>query len=127
MDKVAPYLPYGVKIINEKWQHVILEVEHLETSKDGNFRYWFRPYLRPLSELVKDEPDGESLLDELRFSSELNWCDAYDEFLNCFDIDNPEYMSTAPYEIVIWLLKNHFDIFDLIDKGLAIDINALEK
>lgn len=28
-------------------------------------------------------------------------------------------------EVIVWLLKNHFDIYDLIPKGLAIDATGL--
>ena len=35
--------------------------------------------------------------------------------------------KTLEYECMIDLLKNHYDVFGLITKGLAIDINTLEK
>ena len=35
--------------------------------------------------------------------------------------------ETLKYHFFEKLLKNHFDVFGLIEKGLAIDINTLEK
>jgi hypothetical protein len=35
--------------------------------------------------------------------------------------------NKEPFEIVMWLIKNHFDIAGLIEKGEAIDVNTLDK
>jgi hypothetical protein len=31
------------------------------------------------------------------------------------------------YDLAVWLFENHFDVFGLIEKGLAVDINALNQ
>ncbi len=36
-------------------------------------------------------------------------------------------MKNCPYEVMEKLLSWHFDVFSLIEKGLAIDINTLTQ
>lgn len=78
--------------------------------------------LRPLSDLTEEREFGEynMKLEEIVTESE-QYCDAYDEWLEIF-IDDPDtsIILQAPYEVVQELLKWHFDIFGLIDKGLSI-------
>ena len=41
-------------------------------------------------------------------------------------VDNGIY-SALEYPEYCWLFENHFDVFGLIEKGLAIDINTLKN
>lgn len=69
-----------------------------------NFHHTLKPILRPLSDL-KNYP-GNTLLDfdVLKYTNDI---------------------KLIRYGDVLWLLEQHFDIFGLIDKNLAIDINTL--
>ena len=54
---------------------------------------------------------------------------SYQYYINEFDKwESPSaYLnSRAPYGFVLNLLEWHFDVFGLIEKGLAIDINTLK-
>jgi hypothetical protein len=78
-----------------------------------------RPVLRPLSEL-----DWQIIINELHG----NMCDAYFDFIDSWH-ENSTIQDTRfeqmPYEIISILFREHFDVFGLIEKGLAIDINTL--
>ena len=87
--------------------------------------YELFPILRPLSDLTKKiEIDGETFrpfhkLDhdfELQNNTYLCLILHGARIINLFD---------HPYEIMQKLFEWHFDVFGLIDKGLAIDINTL--
>ena len=84
------------------------------------------PVLRPLSDLNYDEnPDlfdeiwsinGDFMTDGADFK-DINSIQAECEIIPFMD-------WVSMYN---WLLKHHFDVFGLIDSGLAIDINALNQ
>lgn len=78
-----------------------------------------KPILRPLSDLIIDEDIIED------FIGIGNWCNAYDEYLDSWYPD-ASYAKEAPYAIFEYFLTNHYDVFGLIDNGLAIDINTIK-
>ena len=47
-----------------------------------------------------------------------------DDYLIQKDHKSNQYLS---YNFQTWLISNHFDVFGLIEKGLAIDINKLSQ
>ena len=80
--------------------------------------FWL--YLRPLSEI-----DWQKFINE----NHLEMCDVIHDFIDYFidrkaeEFDKIKY---APFIIIQWLLKEHYDIFRLIERGDAIDINTLK-
>lgn len=78
-----------------------------------------KPILRPLSDLTKEiEVDGEKFVpfDELKsYSFELNKDRKWSKVV----------LEDMPYSEVLKLYSWHFDIHNLINRGLAIDINEL--
>ena len=88
----------------------------------------FKPILRPLSDLTKEiKINGEKFVPITTIELEVEqWCDAYQEWMDAY-IDYPRQLKVmqAPYEIIEKLFEWHFDVFGLIDEGLAIDINTL--
>ena len=100
--------------------------------KFNNENEYFKPILRPLSDLeeyiyLEDVSDFDvRLVDE--FENIIDgWCEAYDEWWN---LNFPHYllmMDSCPWEVMQKLLELNFDVFGLIDKGLAIDINTIKK
>lgn len=74
-----------------------------------------KPILRPLSDLTKEE--FKLKLKEIKYRTDSNGIESI-----ISDVKN----SVAEYEVMVMLFKNHFDVFGLIDKGLAIDINSLK-
>ena len=76
----------------------------LNNASDLRFANTFKLILRPLSDLeyTKFEFQNDEYVVDMGLSSSLSWTD---------------------WE---YLFSNHFDVFGLIKKGLAIDINTLE-
>jgi len=137
LKHLAPYLPYGLECNYDtridKGAHYGINCRITGADHDGVklemplgwlvYKY-IKPILRPLSDLTEEEV------------SELT------KICHCFEY-NKEYLQldclwflTLDYEIDIEfsevfkltqkLFEWHFDVFGLIEQGLAIDINTLE-
>ena len=154
LKHLAPYLPYGVIINCDFKDGDILpcELEGLTTDEaflngaDWNYKENsdFKPILRPLSDLTKYiDGVGVPMLEILKINGKPNRKIDRCKFDGSF-IREPQYNATEvtkeSWEIsetifypslkvktYEWLLKYHFDVFGLIEKGLAIDINTLSQ
>ena len=114
LKHLAPYLPYGLKIKTkhgfdtmETLNGWLVNGDHEESycyEDHPNETLEFKPILRPLSDVVKM---NKSLYESYLMSG-------------C-EIDRMPYLS------ILACLENHYDIFGLIDAGLAIDINTIWK
>jgi hypothetical protein len=71
--------------------------------------WMFKPILRPLSDLTKEELINQG------FSHHIDYL--------THEKQDP---LKAPYDMVQYLLSQHYDIFNLIPNNLAIDINTLK-
>ena len=131
LKHLAPYLPYGLNYqrINRFGE---IETELLEGKSLNDFYVKdIKPILRPLSDLT------EALKDIYRFASNVEikqydyvlYVDYYlmDEKFNDNIYRRPFNFDGCPQGIYKQLIEHHFDVFGLIDKGLAIDINTLNK
>ena len=123
LKHLAGYLPYGLRVkVDYYSQHegrifnfspTIL----LDFSRD---EYIVKPILRPLSELTKEiEVNGKN----------VNIFDRIEIYKGSGVDYLIEQIRFGFVEVIIYniLLENHFDVFGLIEKGLAIDINTLNK
>lgn len=143
---LAPYLPYGLNINNNEVNlSMVIDVRDYEPpiklvgidSVVGST--YLKPILRPLSDLTKEiEINGIPIIpfDEiyigvesynvniLRYSMYVEYWMMGERFVDHIykikDFDN------CPYRIMEKLFEWHFDIYGLIEKGLAIDINTLK-
>jgi hypothetical protein len=120
---LAPYLPYGLKSI---YNGRIVEIEAVgneyiltDESFQENIKFeHIKPILYPLSYIK----NFEDIMDEF---SEYSWEVFENHFfvlgrtLNCFD--------SITYTIAELCFKHNLDLFGLIEKGLAIDINSIKK
>ena len=123
LKHLAPYLPYGLNWYaedNDSKEYEELPTVKINLSDEiieiGSIEVdipdlpildelTVLPILRPMSDLVKNE-----------FEEDLGkWIGEYQE-LHVDDID---------YGIVKNYFKHHFDVFGLIEKGLAIDMNTI--
>lgn len=135
---VAPYLPYGLKglVIYSKNHSEICYLDirsdinnYVSIDEFINGTYPIKPILRPLSDLTNEiEHNGEKFI-----PSELLW------YINVGHIDyitkEREYninkygynrwLDRIPFSIVQKLIEWHFDIYGLIHKKMAIDINTI--
>lgn len=121
---LAPYLPYGLTgLLNETNDDCFIigaseDYIYTDSSFDELYYTDIKPILRPLSDIK----NFEDIMDEF---SEYSWEMFENAFfvlkraLNCFD--------SITYTIAELCFKHHLDLFGLIEKGLAIDINTLEK
>lgn len=142
LKHIAPYLPYGVHIKHNEGAKLIICGAFKKYNADDFFIYsllnWdkdvkstdAKPILRPLSDLTKEiehngkkfvpiekinEVDGEY---QIRVEDGVMWfCDSCD--LELFEVMR---CSALVEKLFDW----HFDVFGLIDNGLAIDINTLK-
>ena len=102
-------LPYKVKVcLYEKETCILLGIDGCEVYLDvdsDSFRIEsIKPYLRPLSSITDEEMDAYTNTGS---------------FLHANGIPYNLFYTT---EGLIFLLNNHFDIFGLIPKGLAIEV-----
>lgn len=132
LKDLAPYLPYGLTFLSHKHRFkygtkTVLIANGLSLNDDKNVVIEFlyddelifsnemktcTPILRSLSDLTEEqyaELDLNHNFSIVRFSD--------------LEKDPTRY----PYTIVQKLIEWHFDVFGLIEKGLAIDINTLEQ
>ena len=126
LKHLAPYLPYELKILNGKEYDIVNGIDnktvislfrgHLEnfTTIEN-----VKPILRPLSDLTKEIKVNGNLftpnhhpLFKIFISADMDWF-----------IDNCPFF--VDYGQVQKLLEWHFDVFGLIELGLAIDKNTL--
>ena len=116
---LAPYLPYSLKVSKLHTMHTCLgigSIDHiLTTQKEA-----YKPILRPLSDLTKEiEIDGKKfvpkesigLIHDISGNNILN-------FRTGERID----VLCLPYFMVEKLFEWHFDVFGLIDQGLALPL-----
>ena len=135
LEHIACYLPYRLKAYYpyKTMSGVVVENKIFTIDsivQDGRgYPYWthdkkflsntsfngkgfntsdFKPILRPLSDLTKEELKNQG------FETHIDYL--------THEKGNPIF---APYQMVEYLFSQHFDIFNLIDQDLAIDINKI--
>lgn len=122
-------LPYGVKVafLNEDLTHhsepkTLIRIECINNlnysrleDEDGNTTIveFVKPYLFPFSSMTEEQKK------ELNDITDLDIEIAISHIKN----DTPNYVTCL--NRLNWLLKNHFDIYDLIPMGLANDATGL--
>ena len=134
---LAPYLPYGLKlqyVVREKVEKtgIMKSIIHNEDEThptkvsiewgDAEHIWMFKPILRPLSDLNKEiNINGEKHQMWLLINSQRALDNGKIVNMNGYRYDILE----LSYIRIQTLLKFHFDVFGLIPKGLAIDINTI--
>jgi hypothetical protein len=122
LKHLAGYLPYELRVLNKDiGGSYILSVGLIEQTID--FPEVFKPILRPLSDLTKEiEVNREKFVPLLT----VNHNGLVFTLNNQFKIEGAYYdVIEMPFDFVQQLQEWHFDIYGLIDAGLAIDINTL--
>ena len=128
LKHLAAYLPYGltglsieenlgIEIIKGFSTYGKYNITSLITDVDDIDITLFKPILRPLSDLKKEiEVNSEKFVPNLK----MQW-------MFCSDFNYNQYILNGNLEFrkMQDLLEWHFDIYGLIDAGLAIDINTL--
>lgn len=131
LKDLSSRLPYGVKIsIPELWSSKknIEVLNEIFKGDDGLYRVndsgmlieHIKPYLFPLSSMTEEQKNEcfkGTPLELDKYGDIAAKCDFYG---GCQYADLEMYL-----EVIDWLLKNHFDIYDLIPMGLANDATGL--
>lgn len=150
LEHLAPYLPYNCKVRFEK--DVEIPYKNQPLQKKGNIikldcflllikNADFKLILRPLSDLTKEiEHNGERFVPakeimkiigyddnyingSIYLENDAVWCES-----NLFE--NDFIFGYHSNTILNWICKKliswHFDINNLIEKGLAININTIK-
>lgn len=97
---------------------------HVQLSYSG-----FKLHLRPLSDLTKEIDYNGKTYEYLEWLRTFCICDAEHDFIDACQDCPPsidEKLKVCPYNLIQKLLEWHFDVFGLIEKGLAIDMNTLK-
>ena len=123
LKHLAGYLPYRLKIryIERNETH---DLEYHNIMSICSEQNHLKPILRPLSEFG----DSDDLRKVHKFIGLGNWCEVYDQYFKVW-FENPcsvdKLILQAPKEIFDYFLSKHFDVYNLIEKKLAIDINKI--
>jgi len=140
LEHLAPYLPYGLKakgfwgvrtinsLCKEKENYYWVEFDEKEKRKE---QVWtIQPILRPLSDLTKEIPmkDGlgewkpkEVLRDIIMKKGKYS---SYD--ISWIDTITPSKLELLSFWLNNQLIEWHFDVFGLLDKGLAVNYNDVK-
>ena len=140
INHLAPYFPYGLKAlvsdsrfgIGDPFLDKITGIyEDLVTFNDSPDWYFdsdendteIKLALRPISDLTKGD------LDYLLKHHSTDWfadTDFENMITECLEHKNlHNFIELLPFGLVRWFIENHYDVFGLIEKKSAIDINKL--
>lgn len=140
LEHIAPYLPYELLIDDSLTTAGYTEKIMTTTTNiacyvaiDNVVANNFKPILRPLSDLTKPiQHNGEEFVPlMLLFSCSVKEEEAFEIYGTV-----PEYWSVImktdikndlEYRFMLRLFEWRFDVFSLIEKGLAIDVNTLSE
>lgn len=136
IEHIAPYLAYGLDGQFKLSDVVDIAKNRRDEVRDKTltvhnvdfFIKYCKPILRPLSDLFEwvDYNDGHGLVKiGYKYGIVKDDHGDYCEVVDAGQCESPKaYIPLNCYNF--WLFKHHFDVFGLIDKGLAIDINTLK-
>lgn len=147
LEHLAPYLPYGIRVTVGKTERNLTAI-----SLDSPFVFvsaWkgsrekemlsiedIKPILRPVSDLTKEiEHNGKRFIPiewfEIGDDESENWFSFDHGNINLInDLNNISThkvyhdINFLPYAVVQKIIEWHFDVFGLIEKGLAISTNG---
>ena len=142
LEQLAPYLPYSVMAqdINTKEVRLVTLLHFTYNTKTVGHNHLIYNgllllskhllVLRPLSDLTKEiEHNGETfvvidILEQDENNDYLADCNIWTQKL--FEEQKILSLEFIPYGVMQILFKYHFDVFGLIQKNLAIDINQIK-
>lgn len=120
LKNLSVYLPYEVYFINNS-NDLKLKITGLNEElvmANGHGLFYFKNIkliLRPLSDIENEKYD-------FIYNKETDYWSIEDWI--SLDVES-RFSCKFSYEFWELLYKHHFDVFDLIQRGLAIDINTL--
>lgn len=143
LDNIAPYLPYALYGFAEgrKRADKLLGVygtgghsltmccrvnNHNTVDYDCNIED-FKPILRPMDLTKPIIVEGKEIIPYKELGYEY-FCGEFGIIEHAEYGESPRYVANPLDYLwqIQWLFKHKFDVFGLIEKGLAIDVNTLE-
>lgn len=130
LKHLSPYLPYNLKcdifLAQQNmgtcvWRIRTLDCFYLDKLK--NNLEFIQPILRPLSDLNSEIEFNNRKFNPIDELAEIEEVVVLQYSFEFFETS----MKYLPHWIVQQLLEWHFDIFGLIDNGLAISIHDVEQ
>lgn len=126
LKHIVPYLPYELEVLDALNQKVkVIGVKNETYFIDGGNVYAYgdiqdcKPILHPLSDLTKEiEVNGENFVPNKRLKFGEN---------KLRTISRAKILSETSYRAISLLIEWHFDVFGLIEAGLAISIHDISK
>lgn len=144
---IAPYLPYRINPLKIVYGDGVCTLEGISGGYNLELRHGqlvssniniesVKPILKPMSQVselfkyfIDVMPFGQEYKSRLFFEekkhtekTDLFWIKSSVAMELMINKSSP---LTSPYLAVEVMIKNHFDVFGLINAGLAIDINTL--
>lgn len=136
LQELSYYLPHVIECVAyDGFRGVLMQLTLKEIDFDfqvkladgNNFQWSFlegvKPILRPLSDLKTEINHNEEILIPVNWINENFIGAKYDDDIKT--IFRFKTYSHLPFDLFHKLLEWHFDVFGLIGKGLAVDINTL--
>lgn len=126
LKHLAPYLPYKMRFVIDMYEftegNCKPEIRHFTMGNDLSMCLNYgKPILRPLSDLLKDVKVDNDVINFQKHFNEYEF-----EWLITSN-NKRKLINSLDYFIVSKMIEYHFDIFGLINEGLAIDINTLSE
>jgi len=125
LKHITPYLPYGLKYVKiknnevETMRSISTEINLIDMGwGDAMQLDEIKPILRPLSDLTKEE----FVMDGWRKKGIL----FLDETSNIPHNSRESHIGSIMYGDMVKIFEWHLDVFGLIEKGLAININTIK-
>ena len=148
---LSPYLPYNLELIyndclnSRKIKAILTGISKsgIETTYKrktngcvGDLMEWVghnnisemqvKLLLRPLSDLTKEiEVNGERFVPIEWLEDKYYTLDLHKQCKRI--VEEPMWVNQCDYMLIMHLIEWHFDVFQLIEKGLAIDLNTIQK
>lgn len=130
LKHLAPYLPYNLRRhcpSSNVLIHEFSSIDFTQSMIDFIQKAGWKPIFRPLSDLRNLMPNSDvCYISYMWYEIIGSDSESFDKdtFFEQCEIGN---ISFLPAMVIPKLLEWHFDVFGLIDTGLAIDINTLNN
>lgn len=147
IKELAPYLPYKLEVKDEEYNEIFeicsynpsndewLVYDNIDGSVVEYCQEILKPLLRPLSSLTEEmywELSGADKNKSFGFRyGKYNGDSDKRDFISHSGYSERKYFledgyGQFPYRMMEFFFKHHFDVFGLIDRGLALPIDGKE-
>ncbi|RZL97274.1 MAG: hypothetical protein EOO88_62700 [Pedobacter sp.] len=137
LEYLAPYLPYKL-VLGLTNSHAPIICTGLTIHEDGimahhkkgsvnvSLEKWYKPILRPMSDLLKVISHNGKKICLVEWLEDF-YCtlDLHEQAIRL--TNDIRWVNQCDYMLIVHLIEHHFDVFGLIEKGLAISIHDVKE